>query len=394
VIGKISIRGHIGPSYVDEKGIFHKGVVLLDVIDQVMSQSLATSFEVDVDSPGGFVDIGNDIYNYLVDLDKTRPVTTLQKGLVGSIATKIFLAGSTRLVDDRYEFWIHNPFKEKVTGDADQLRAEADATEKTEKDIRKFYGSFTPMGDVAIDALMKQETGLTADQCIKYGFATGKVSAPVFNIINKKDMSTTPKKDENVLDQIKALLGLKPEEKKKGVQPKAKAELPGASAASAEAPKNTVINLADGAGSFWIESDELAVGVAGFLLDEAGQPTVEPLADGVYPIDGGAIATFVGGKVSEFMPATEDPEEEDPIEVDAKIEAALAKQKEELTKEFDSKLLALKKGVSIGKQPTKGVITAKKEEKEKPKGLTAAIHAKMKDKAEERKNQLNGKKTK
>jgi len=56
--------------------------------------------------------------------------------------------------------------------------------------------------------------------------------------------------------------------------------------------------------------------------------------------------------------------------------------------------MALKKGVSIGKQPTKGVITAKKEEKEKPKGLTAAIHAKMKDKAEERKNQLNGKKTK
>jgi ATP-dependent protease ClpP protease subunit len=359
VIGKISIHGHIGPSYVDEQGVFHKGVVLLDIIDQVMSQSLATSFDVEVNSPGGFVDIGDDIYNYLVDVDKTRPVTTIQKGLVGSIATKIFLSGSKRLVDDRFEFWIHNPFKEKVTGDADQLRAEADSTEKTEKDIRKFYGTFSPMGDVAIDALMKQETGLTADQCIKYGFATGKVQAPVFNIIKLKNMSTPKKEDNSLRDGLLALLGIKPEQKKKGVAPKA--------AVPQSENKNVVINLADGAGQFWIQADVVAEGVAAFMLDESGQPTAEPLADGDYKDDKGQMITVTAGKIAKVMPGEEvEEEEEEEVVTDAKVEekvnAAVAKIKAELKAENDAAILAMKKDVKLGVAPKKAVIQAPKGE--------------------------------
>jgi ATP-dependent Clp protease protease subunit len=354
VIGKISIKGHIGPSYVDEQGVFHKGVVLLDIIDQVMSQPTSTSFEVEVDSPGGFVDIGNDMYNYLVDVNKTRPVTTIQKGLVGSIATKIFLSGSKRLVDDRFEFWIHNPFKEKVTGDADQLRAEADSTERTEKDIRKFYGTFSPMGDVAIDALMKQETGLTADQCIKYGFATGKVQAPVFNIIKQTNMSTAPKKDDKSLkDQILALLGVEVKDtKKKGVAPKA--------AIPVNDKQNLMVNLAEDSGKFWVDANELAVGVAAFMVDDAGEPTAEPVADGVYPAENGQMVTITGGKVSELTPAEEEEEEEEVVTEEAikeAVNAAVAKVKAELEEKYKSDIMAIKKDVKLGVAPKKAVIT-------------------------------------
>lgn len=63
MIAQINIHGQIGPSYVDEKGLFHKGVVLLDVIEQAESQPEATEFEVSINSPGGYVDIGDAIYN-------------------------------------------------------------------------------------------------------------------------------------------------------------------------------------------------------------------------------------------------------------------------------------------------------------------------------------------
>jgi ATP-dependent protease ClpP protease subunit len=51
---------YYGWNYVD--------VTLLDVIKQVKQQSAAESFLVKIDSVGGYVDCGNDIYNYLKNL--------------------------------------------------------------------------------------------------------------------------------------------------------------------------------------------------------------------------------------------------------------------------------------------------------------------------------------
>lgn len=352
------------------------GTNLLSVIEQAQSFPQATEYIVSVNSPGGYVDVGDAIYDYLVSLKKGAKVKTVQTGLVGSIATKIFLAGDERLVDERYKFWIHNPFQEKVTGDTDQLRAAAEQLDKTEKDLRKFYSEFSPIGDTGIDGLMKIETGLTADQCIKFGFATGKIQQPVFNVI-KTNMST-PKKEDNVLDQIKALLGMKVEDKKKPVAPKA--------AIPANNDKqNVVVELANNAGSFWIEAEALAEGVPCFMLDEAGQPTAEPVADGDYPGNDGTMITIKDGKVAKLTPGETAPTSDSftQEQVDQMIHDALAKQKSELEAsmktEISNQIMALKKDVKLGIAPKKAVLQTPKEEEN-----TRSINAVMAQKQEER----------
>ena len=377
MIAQINIHGQIGPSYVDEKGLFHKGVVLLDVIEQAESQPEATEFEVSINSPGGYVDIGDAIYNYLQSLKKKGKVTTIQNGLVGSIATKIFLAGDERLVDDRFQFWIHNPFKEGVSGDADELMAMAKGLEETETALRQFYMNFTKISDEGLDALMKAETGLTSDQCIKFGFATGKKSVPVLNIINPK-----MKKDEkSFMDHVKAFFTQEP----KGVQP-AKAQIPGATQ-----PQSMVVNLADGAGSFWIEGEGVAEGVAAFLLDESGQPTAQVLADGDYKLEDGSMVSVMGGKVSKVtqaeIPADPKEEEEEMIpksEVEAMVKAAVEAALAPVKAEQAEAILALKKTARIGVQPTKAAIGLPDNQ-----AKSRSIASVMREKQEERRKQLN-----
>lgn len=371
MIAKINIHGQIGPSSVDEAGLFHKGVQLLDVIEQVPPD--ATEFEVSINSPGGYVDIGDAIYNYLNSLKKKGKVTTIQDGLVGSIATKIFLAGDERLVDDRFQFWIHNPFKENVSGDSDDLMAMAKGLEATETELRQFYMNFTKISDEGLDALMKAETGLTSDQCIKFGFATGKKSVPVLNIINP-----TMKKDEkSFMDHVKAFFTQEP----KGVQPKA--QIPGATQ-----PKSMVVNLADGAGSFWIEGEGVAEGVAAFLLDESGQPTAQVLADGDYKLEDGSMVSVVGGKVAKVTQAEMEEEEEEEMipksQVEAMVQAAVEAAIAPVKAEQAEAIMALKKTARIGVQPTKAAIGLPDNQ-----AKSRSIASVMREKQEERRKQLN-----
>jgi ATP-dependent protease ClpP protease subunit len=377
VIGKINIVGHIGASYVDEQGVAHMGTDLLSVVDQAASYPDAKEFEVSINSPGGFVDVGNQIFDYLNTLKKKAKVTTKQTGLVGSIATKIFLAGDERLADDRYQFWIHNPFQEGVSGDADELQKAATEVAQTETELRGFYASFTSLTDEVLDSLMKIETGMTADQCVKFGFATGKVSTPVFNVI--KNMN-----EKTILEKIEALFS---KASKKGVQP-TKAEIPGA------APKSMVVNLADGAGKFWVEGEAVVDGASAFLLDEAGQPTMEPLADGTYALEDGSNVTVTGGKIA-VQKAEGDPlkEEEEEVLTADKVKQMIAEalsaqatthsaEIASVKEEAKNEIMALKKSVKLGVQPQKAVMTSAKIEYK-------SIAQKMAEKAEERKKQLN-----
>lgn len=364
VIGRIEgILGQIGPSTVDQNGRLRKGIVLLDLISQIASlPEGVTEIEIPIASPGGYVDIGDDMYNYLLSLKKQgKKITTIQTGLVGSIATKLFLAGDRRIADDRYEFWIHNPFQESVSGDADALQAAANAVADTEKALRKFYAEFTSITDEGLDALMKNETGLTADQCIKFKFATEKKLTPAFNIIKttiKKVMANTKQDEKSFMEHVKAFFNT---EKPKGQQPK-KAEIPGGGER-----QSLVVTLAEGAGSFWVEGEALAEGSPAFLLDEAGQPTTEPLADGDYALEDGTKVTVAGGLVTAVMPGEEEEEEQPEAltaeQVSEMITAALAKAQEgslaevaKIKEEHKKEILALKSTLKLGVQPTKAVL--------------------------------------
>lgn len=384
--GTVQVFGHIGPSSVDEAGLFHKGVQLLDVIEQAESIE-GNDITVEVNSPGGFVDVGDAIHDYLISLKaKGKKITTVQKGLVGSIATKIFLAGDARLVDDRYEFFIHNPLvDQQITGDQDAVRAIADQLGETENSLKAFYGQFTGITPEGLDALMKQETSLTADQAVKFKFATGKVKTPVFNSIKK--MSTKPqvKDEKSFMAHVKAFFA--PEAAPKGVQPKA-------AVPQNSEPVNTTVELADGAGSFYIQGEAIAEGVSAFLLDEAGQPTNQALGDNTYKSKNGILFDVKDGKVikAEFPqdPAEEEmPDEEmmSKAQVDEAIKAAVAEALAGVKAETETvkaEVMALKKGAKLGIQPKAAVISKQVEEVK-----YYSIAERNAAKREERKKQLN-----
>lgn len=388
--GTVQVFGQIGPSSVDENGLFHKGVQLLDVIEAAETIE-GNDVTVEVNSPGGFVDVGDGIYNYLISLKaKGKKITTVQKGLVGSIATKIFLAGDVRLVDDRYEFFIHNPLvDQQITGDQDAVRAIADQLGETENNLKAFYGQFTGITPEGLDALMKQETSLTADQAIKFKFATGKVKTPVFNSIKK--MSTQKSKvevkdEKSFMAHVKAFFA--PETQPKGIQPKAAVPV------NTEA-KNLTVNLADGAGSFYVQGEAIAEGVGAFLLDETGAPTSQPLADGQYVTAENVALTVQGGKVVKAEFPEDKPEEEEMPEeemmskaaaeamVKAAVEEALKGVKAE-TESVKAEVMALKKGAKLGIQPKAAVFGKKAESEFKTKTIAEVMAIKR----EERSKQL------
>ena len=358
----------------------HKGMELIDLVEQVETYPDATELEVSIISPGGYADIGDSMFEYLVSQKKKgKTVTTIQNGLIGSIATKIFLAGDRRIVDDRYKFWIHNPFMDNVSGDQDQLREMAASLEATEKNLRKFYGEFTSISDEGLDGLMKIETGLTADQCIKFKFATEKKLVPVFNLITMKD-------EKSFLEHVKSFFTEKP----KGVAP-TKAAIPGNEA------KSMVVTLADGAGSFWVEAEALAEGVPAFMLDADGQPTAEPLADGDYLLEDGSMVSVAGGMVSAVKPA----EMEDQVEAPAAemftkeqaeamvkdaVEKALAENSKAVEAQVEAKIMAFKKEVKLGIAPKNAVLTGSNVKVE-----YKSIHERMEEGREARKKQLNSK---
>lgn len=182
--GTIYINGQIGSDSIQ------KGVELIDIIQQVKAQTGSTSFRVHINSEGGIVDTGFDIFNYLKSLQV--PITTVGSGLVASIATVIFMAGDKRILTSGTQFMIHSPWG-SIDGTADEIETYAQSVRDAENKLIKFYTNQTGLGSDAIAPLLKNETWLTEDQATSLGFAT-LLNEPILakaylNLNNDKQMN-------------------------------------------------------------------------------------------------------------------------------------------------------------------------------------------------------------
>lgn len=276
--GHIYIHGTIG-SYTDPNGVDVKGVELLDIIGQVKSQPKAVKFLAHIGSPGGLVDAGNQIYDYLESLKAngigidtisdsyTDSETGEVKSGVGSIATKIFLAGQNRSIIEGHEFFIHNPWTQPQAGDSVKIKQELKALEQTEAELRAFYQLHTKVTDTGLKGLMDNETGMNADQAVTLGFATKKVvpqKSKAFAQLNNnmsKENQTLGQKIDEIGNTLKEFIAGKP---------KALNALPG--------------------------EDPMPGGEPG------GDPNTLP--DGEYPLADGRVLVITGGQITEVkMPA-------------------------------------------------------------------------------------------
>jgi ATP-dependent protease ClpP protease subunit len=307
MIGHIFIIGIIG----DDTGIPGPSINLLDVVTQLHANKDATELSVIVDSKGGRCDLGYEI-NALLRA-QNKPITTIIKGTCASIATVIAMAGDVRLIEEGSQFMIHNPWG-GTEGDADHLEAAAADIRAQEDKMIAFYHKATGIAKESLDALMKQETFLSAEKAVELGFLTGTIQKQrAVALLNKDEMSASIKEMSESLKKMGADI----------------------MAAITKGPVKVVVKaLAVTGGDGVIYTVTPSDGVEDGLV-EVGDVVSLPdgsMANGDIVMPDGSVVKVAEGKVSEIVPAataTDAPKVEEP--------SALEKENEELK----SQVLAL-----------------------------------------------------
>lgn len=293
MIAKIYIEGEIGYDST-----------LLDVMSQFKSFANPTSVEVHINSVGGSVKVGNDIYNYLRNL--TIPVTTIANKAY-SIAASIFMAGNTRIVPvGEQRLMIHFPFVMGFTGGSEELTDMSKQLKALEADMIKFYSGYLPDIDVnTISNLLENETMMSGDEAFTLGFAT-QLDVPLQAVAYFGD--TRPDKNTNINNDKNAIM-TKFNELLEAIK--------GFKIGGSESSENEIVALvlqdADGVEITFPDVADDALPVVGDVATVDGQP-----AEGEYLSPEGSKWVFSGGALTEVIPAEE--QEETPEEEAARLE--------------------------------------------------------------------------
>ena len=124
---------------------------------------------VNINSPGGSVFEGIEIYNYLKGLP--NKVTVKINSLAASIATVIALGADELEISESAFFMIHNPWT-MAGGESEDLRKQADVLDKIKETILNIYKKNSNLSLERLTSLMNEETWLTGSEALEYGFAT------------------------------------------------------------------------------------------------------------------------------------------------------------------------------------------------------------------------------
>lgn len=134
----------------------------------------AKEVNVHINSYGGDVAEGLAIYNTLKNSGKK--VTTYCDGFACSAASVIFMAGDERMMNDASLLMIHNAWT-YASGDANALRKQAEDLDKITQGSVNAYLERANISERELKDLMDQETWITAEEAVNWGFATGTVKS-------------------------------------------------------------------------------------------------------------------------------------------------------------------------------------------------------------------------
>lgn len=165
---EIAIMEQIGENWWTGDGVtagaFMRTVDALGELDEILLR---------INSPGGDVMDGLTIANYL--MQHPARVTVRVEGQAASIASVIMMAGDERVMGLGTSVFVHDPLT-GVIGDADDMRAVAAELDKIRDGIVEVYQARVNLSRDELITLMKDDTRMTADEAITWGFATGKDS--------------------------------------------------------------------------------------------------------------------------------------------------------------------------------------------------------------------------
>ena len=141
-----------------------------DAIDAIEADEIV----VRINSPGGSVFAGAAIYHALKRHKAT--IITEVDGVAASMGSFIFMAGEKRRVSPVATIMVHNPFANRVSGSASDLRATADALDKIKAFSIETYCKGTGLTEAELEKMMAATTYMNADEAISKGFATEKIT--------------------------------------------------------------------------------------------------------------------------------------------------------------------------------------------------------------------------
>lgn len=271
-----------------ENGQMIKGTELVDVIAQVAKFPDSKNLLVHCAGPGGDVNSGNQIHDYLEGLKaEGYTVDTTTDGDIGSILTKIYLVGQNRTITDGHKFYVHAPWVPHMEGNAGQIIQGLESLIADEQKLRDFYKQKTGISDAGLKGLMDGSstdgTFITAEQAVTLKFATAKSPS---RIKAYAQIQTNMAKENQTLGQkLDAIIAL--------VSGK-----PAAKAMDLDAANGQKISVST-------EDPNALVGTDATITAPDG--SVTPAPDGETPLADGRILVVAGGKVTEVKPAPAAP---------------------------------------------------------------------------------------
>jgi len=343
--GNIFIKGEIGET-----------LHLVDVISQVENQKEATMFNVYINSVGGSVDVGFDIYNYLISLNV--PIKVIGQEIVASAATLIFMAGSVRELEQGTDFMIHLPWG-YAEGTAQEISDYSEMLKRYEKKIVDFYIKTTGLNEEAIRPLLNYETWLSPKLANDLKFTTSV--ADNIPVLAKANFNF--KLDNKMTDEQKGMF-TKLFEKVDAIFSKVNVTV-----------KNIVLQDANG---IEVEFPDVAEGEMPIVGESTALVDGTP-AEGEYLMPDGQTYIFVGGVLTEIVEAQVD----DNAEKIAELEKQLADAKAEIEAK-NTALTEASNVVATLKKEIKSSFTAVKSEKKEES--TTEVKSSYKELVEKAKN--------
>ena len=145
-----------------------------DFINQIKAQySPGEDVQILIDSTGGFINSAIYIAEMIRFLQSQySKVAIFNIGDVMSAATIIWLVCDMRVWDPHYDFLIHNPYMQNVSGDANQLIQQAIELTEVEEDIVELYCTISGKTEGEVLTLMAEERPMTVEELKDFNFIT------------------------------------------------------------------------------------------------------------------------------------------------------------------------------------------------------------------------------
>lgn len=167
---KINIKGVIiSNDYKWIYDLFDVDAVSPKDVDSLLEQSEeGEELEVHINSPGGHVDAGSEIYTALKS--HKGKVNVQIVGMAASAASVIAMAGDHVEISPTAQIMIHN-VSSGVWGDHRAMQKESEVLKNYNKSIANAYQLKTGLEQSELLAMMNKETWFTAQQAKEQGFA-------------------------------------------------------------------------------------------------------------------------------------------------------------------------------------------------------------------------------